>query len=90
MSNGGQGVRIFVGGRVSMSMTTDGFKGFKGPKDVRGSPLHSFNTHVWCEHVPQHFNSRSVGCTLYDTTEMADSISYTKEAHVHIGKYWIF
>ena len=24
-------------------MTTDGFKGFKGPRDVSGSPLHSLN-----------------------------------------------
>ena len=84
---------------MSMSMTTDGFKGFKGPKDVRGSPLHSFNTHVLCEHVLQHFNStiaearcepEAKGCTLYDTTEKADSISYTRQVHVHIVMYWIF
>ena len=28
------------------NMTTDGFKGFKGPKDVSGSPLHSLNTPI--------------------------------------------
>ena len=31
------------GENFCVSMTTDGFKGFKGPRDVSGSPLHSLN-----------------------------------------------
>ena len=31
------------GENFCVSMTTDGFKGFKGPRDVSGSPRHSLN-----------------------------------------------